>query len=90
MKKVIVTLISLATLGLGFAVSLPAGAAQPINQTKRVAIESHRRHEEYRVQYHRHHEKRWINAGTFRNRALAQRDVRKLEHRGYQARIVDL
>ncbi|MBD2512426.1 hypothetical protein H6G91_35340 [Nostoc muscorum FACHB-395] len=64
--------------------------SQPINQTKRVAIESQRRHQEYRVQYHRHNEKRWINAGTFRTRADAQRDLRNLEHKCYQARIVNL
>jgi hypothetical protein len=89
MKKVMVTLISLATLGLGIAVSLPANAAQPMNQPTKVAPQSQQRHE-YRVQYHGRNQKKWVNAGTFRDRASAQKEVKKLEHKGNVARIVTL
>ena len=89
MKKVMVTLISLATLGLGIAVSLPANAAQPMNQSTKVAPQSQQRHE-YRVQYHGRNQKKWVNAGTFRDRASAQKEVKKLEHKGNVARIVAL
>jgi len=75
MKKVMVTLISLATLGLGIAVSLPANAAQPMNQPTRVAPQSQQRHE-YRVQYHGRNQQKWVNAGTFRDRASAQKEAR--------------
>lgn len=89
MKKVMVTLISLATLGLGIAVSLPANAAQPTNEPTKVAPQSQQRHE-YRVQYHGRNQKKWVNAGTFRDRASAQKEVKKLEHKGNVARIVTL
>ena len=88
MNKVMVTLISLATLGLGIAVPLQANA-QPMKQTTKVALESQHRHE-YRVQYHRHHQEKWINAGTFRDRASADKEVQKLKHKGYEAKIVTL
>ncbi|MEG3897530.1 MULTISPECIES: hypothetical protein [unclassified Microcoleus] len=88
MNKVMVTLISLATLGLGIAVPLQANA-QPMKQTTKVALESQRRHE-YRVQYHRPNQKKWINAGTFRDRVAANKEVQKLEHKGYKAQIVTL
>ncbi|MFB8795538.1 MAG: hypothetical protein U7126_15255 [Microcoleus sp.] len=84
-----VTLISLGTLGLGIAVSLPANAAQPTNEPTKVAPQSPQRHE-YRVQYHRRNLQKWVNAGTFRDRASAQKEVQKLEHSGYKARIVTL
>ncbi|MEG4905889.1 hypothetical protein QUA85_05525 [Microcoleus sp. F8-C4] len=83
-----VTLISIATLGLGIAVPLQANA-QPMKQTTKVALES-QRHHEYRVQYHHHNQKKWINAGTFRTRLSANKQVQKLEHKGYQARVVTL
>jgi hypothetical protein len=88
MNKVMVTLISLATLGLGIAVPLQANA-QPMKQTTKVALESQRRHE-YRVQYQRPNQKKWINAGTFRNRVAANKEVQKLERKGYKAKIVTL
>ncbi|MEG4105569.1 hypothetical protein [Microcoleus sp. S13_C5] len=88
MNKVMVTLISLATLGLGIAVPLQANA-QPMKQTTKVALTSPHRHE-YRVQYHRPNEKKWINAGTFRDRVAANKEVKKLEHKGYKAKIVTL
>ncbi|MEG3995101.1 MULTISPECIES: hypothetical protein [unclassified Microcoleus] len=88
MNKVMVTLISLATLGLGIAVPLQANA-QTMKQTTKVALES-QRHHEYRVQYHRPNQKKWINAGTFRARVAANKEVQKLEHKGYKARIVTL
>ncbi|MEO6861415.1 MAG: hypothetical protein ABI180_07745 [Microcoleus sp.] len=88
MNKVMVTLISIATLGLGIAVPLQANA-QPMKQTTKVALESQRRHE-YRVQYHRPNQKKWINAGTFRNRVAANKEVQKLQHQGYKAQIVTL
>ncbi len=53
------------------------------------ALESQRRHE-YRVQYHRPNQKKWINAGTFRDRVAANKEVQKLEHKGYKAQIVTL
>jgi hypothetical protein len=88
MNKVMVTLISIATLGLGIAVPLQANA-QPMKQTTKVALESQRRHE-YRVQYQRPNQKKWINAGTFRNRVAANKEVQKLERKGYKAKIVTL
>ncbi|AFZ08202.1 hypothetical protein Osc7112_3861 [Oscillatoria nigro-viridis PCC 7112] len=88
MKKVMVALISLATLGLGIAVPLQANA-QPTKPTTKVALQS-QRHHEYRVQYHRANQKKWINAGTFRTRVSANKQVQKLEHKGYKARIVTL
>lgn len=88
MNKVMVTLISLATLGLGIAVPLQANA-QPMKQTTKVALES-QRHHEYRVEYHRPNQKKWINAGTFRDRVAANKEVQKLEHKGYKAKIVTL
>jgi len=88
MKKVMVTLISLATLGLGIAVPLQANA-QPMKPTTKVALES-QRHHEYRVQYHRTNQEKWINAGTFRDRVAANKEVQKLEHKGYKAKIVTL
>ena len=88
MNKVMVTLISLATLGLGIAVPLQANA-QPMKQTTKVALES-QRHHGYRVQYHRPNQKKWINAGTFRARVAANKEVQKLEHKGYKVRIVTL
>jgi outer membrane lipoprotein-sorting protein len=88
MNKVMVTLISIATLGLGIAVPLQANA-QPMKQTTKVALESQRRHE-YRVQYHRPNQKKWINAGTFRNRVASNKEVQKLQHQGYKAQIVTL
>ena len=88
MNKVMITLISIATLGLGIAVPLQANA-QPMKQTTKVALESPRHHE-YRVQYHRANQKKWINSGTFRDRVAANKEVQKLEHKGYKARIVTL
>lgn len=84
-----VTLISLATLGLGIVVPLQANAAQPMKQTTAVSPQSRTLHQ-YRVQYHRHHQTKWINAGTYRNRADAQREVQKLYRQGYETRIVTL
>jgi hypothetical protein len=88
MNKVMVTLISIATLGLGIALPLQANA-QPMKQTTKVALESQRRHE-YRVQYQRPNQKKWINAGTFRDRVAANKEVQKLERKGYKAKIVTL
>lgn len=88
MNKVIVTLISIATLGLGIAVPLQANA-QSMKQTTKVALQS-QRHREYRVQYQRPNQKKWINAGTFRTRVAANKQVQKLEHKGYKAKIVTL
>ncbi|MEG4502518.1 SPOR domain-containing protein [Microcoleus sp. F6_B4] len=88
MKKVMVALISIATLGLGIAVPLQANA-QPMKQTTKVALESQHR-PEYRVQYHHPNQKKWINAGTFRDRASADKEVQKLKHKGYEAQIVTL
>jgi hypothetical protein len=88
MNKLMVTLISLATLGLGIAVPLQANA-QPIKPTTKVALES-QRHHEYRVEYHLPNQKKWINAGTFRDRVAANKEVQKLEHKGYKAKIVTL
>ncbi|MEG4022593.1 hypothetical protein [Microcoleus sp. S13C4] len=88
MNKVMVTLISLATLGLGIAVPLQANA-QPMKQPTKVGIQAPHRHE-YRVQYHRNNQKKWINAGTFRDRVAANKEVQKLEHKGYKAKIVTL
>ncbi|MEG4214089.1 hypothetical protein QUA27_01465 [Microcoleus sp. Pol14C6] len=84
-----VTLISLATLGLGIAVPLQANAQPPMKQTTKVAVTSPHTHE-YRVQYHRPNQKKWINAGTFRDRVAANKEVQKLEHKGYKAKIVTL
>jgi len=88
MNKVMVTIISIATLGLGIAVPLQANA-QPMKQTTKVALESQRRHE-YSVQYQRPNQKKWINAGTFRDRVAANKEVQKLERKGYKAKIVTL
>ncbi len=88
MKKVMVTFISLATLGLGIVVPLQANA-QSMSRTTGVSSQYQRQHQ-YRVQYHGRHQTKWINAGTYRNRTDAQREVQKLQRQGYYTRLVTL
>lgn len=78
MKKVMLTLISLATLGLGTVVPLQVNA-QP--------IDGHREHG-FQVQDRRHRQQRWENVGGCVDRRRADEEVRRLRHEGYETRIV--
>ena len=86
MKKVIVSLISLAALGTVLSAPLMA-SAQTIRIGDRGSLISFRDHDVYIVLYRRHRHSDWNYYGSFENRHRAERVADRLEDRGYIARI---
>lgn len=88
MKKLMIALISLTTLGLGIAVPLQA-KAQSINLGyPGISIEfGPRQQRQYDVYYRYDRFDEWQFAGSYRYFEDADRVVRKLERRGYVAWI---
>jgi len=69
-----VTLISLATLGLGIAIPLQANA-----QSNLCTVQDRRLP----------HQRQWRNFGNYRNRQTCDQTANRLRHQGYEVRIVN-
>jgi hypothetical protein len=87
-QTVVITLISLTTLGLGMAIPMQAKAESINFGHSGFSIEfGHRYQRQYDVYYRYDRFEEWQLAGSYRYYEDADQVVRRLERRGYRAWI---
>jgi hypothetical protein len=88
MKKSILVLATLFSVGLTMAMPLVASAREPNSDYHNFPSQvEYRHHERYQVYYRRAHHHRWRLEGSYGHRHDAERAARRLERQGYITHI---